>query len=99
MSVDKGKFTIGERRGMIALLLVVAITIATIVLCNRTDTIPPQQGSIDSATQELVRQDIGSDSAQVKRKKKQKKRKQDKPTKQPAPPRDILSEEVPQINN
>lgn len=93
MRNNAGKFTVGERRGMIALLIVVVIALIAVYMCNNTTAIY-NQITIDSATQVAVATENGGDTIKPKKKRK---KKANKPETKPTPPRDILDEEVPQI--
>ena len=84
-------FTAGERRGMIALLLILAAIITTLHFSNtqaQEDTLPLTD-SISANTQH-----ISSDTARESKTTKKKKSKKYKPKKQ-APTRDPLSQPVP----
>lgn len=84
-------FTAGERRGMIALLLILAAIITTLHFSNtqaQEDTLP----LTDSISANM--QHISSDTARESKTTKKKKSKKYKPKKQ-APTRDPLSQPVP----
>lgn len=84
-------FTAGERRGMIALLLILAAIISTLYLFNNKgcDETLPLTDSISATTQHIF-----SDTARESKSTKKKKNKKYKPKKQ-APTRDPLSQPVP----
>lgn len=84
-------FTAGERRGMIALLLILAAIITTLYFSNaqgQEDTLP----LTDSISANM--QHICNDTARELKSTKKKKSKKYKPKKQ-APTRDLLSQPVP----
>ena len=85
-------FTAGERRGMIALLLVLAIIISAIYFTNRSSSTTPL--AVDSSAIE-IRQSILNDTITLQKRTKQKRTQKHKKQSQQAPSRDPLSQPVP----
>ena len=96
MSVLDNRLTRGERRGIIAMLIIIIAIVATLTLCSRNQSpVASVNATADSTIPAIENDTLPAMSKSTKKKSKRKKN-NSKTTKKTWTPRDPLAEPLPQ---
>ena len=96
MSVLDNRLTRGERRGIIAMLIIIIAIVATLTLCSRNQSpVASVNATADSTITAIENDTLPAISKSTKKKSKRKKN-NSKTTKKTWTPRDPLAEPLPQ---